>query len=111
MSARVVPRVPQDLTLAPVAVSIDRNLELLREQKSVQDVLSMLELELNTPERAGNPTERAERILEMALRNVDLHGWNAEVTPDYARIRIAGGSVTLDLGLSKTIIDFISSGS
>ena len=108
MSAFVVPKVPQDLTLAPVAVSIDRNLALLRDQRTATGVLAALELELDTPERVGDPEERAARVLSVALRNVDLHGWVAEITPDNARLRISGGSVSLDLGLGASVMQCIA---
>jgi hypothetical protein len=41
---------------------------------------------------------------------VDLHGWEAEITDDRARVRISGGSVTLDLGLSATLLSYITGG-
>jgi hypothetical protein len=104
----VLPKVPHDLTLAPVAVSIDRNLQLLRDLDPHQ-ILVALDVELDRPERTGSPEERAERVRDVALRNVELHGWEATVTADHARLRLTGGSVTLDLGLSSSINRFIES--
>lgn len=46
-------------------------------------------------------------MLDLALRNVELHGWEVEVTDDNARLRLSGGSVSLDLGLSASISRFI----
>ena len=102
----VLPKDPHDLSLAPVAVMIDRNLQTLRDIEPHQ-ILVALELMLDRPERTGTGDERADRVLETALRNVDLHGWRGQVTPDRSRIRLSGGSVTLDLGLSATILRFI----
>ncbi len=103
----VLPRVPHDLSLAPVAVTIDRNLQTLRDIEP-HEILASLELVLDRPERTGTRDERAERILETALRNEDLHGWTGQITDDYSRIRLSGGSDTLDLGLSATILRFIT---
>jgi hypothetical protein len=89
-----------------VAVSIDRNLQGLRDIEP-HGILVALEVVLDRPERTGSPDERAERIVEAVLRNVDLHGWKAHVTSDFSRIRLTGGSVTLDIGLSATILRFI----
>ena len=38
---------------------------------------------------------------------MDCHGWQGEITADSARLRLIGGSVTLDLGLSANILRFI----
>jgi hypothetical protein len=102
----VLPKNPHDLSLAPVAVTIDRNLQPLRDLEP-RAIVGYLELMLDRPERDGNRQERAARVLETALRNVDCHGWNSEITHDNARLRLTGGSVTLDLGLSANILQFI----
>jgi hypothetical protein len=105
----IVPKDLHDLSLAPVAVMIDRNLERLRDMDQTE-IVGHLELMLDRPERTGSRDERAERIRETALRNVDCHGWRAEITVDNTRIRLIGGSVTLDLGLSANIMKFIDEG-
>ncbi len=102
----VLPREPRDLSLAPVAVKIDRNLQPLRDIRP-DGILAYLELVLDRPETTGARHERVDRILEAALRNVELHGWKAEITGDGSRIRLTGGSVSLDIGLSATIVRFI----
>jgi hypothetical protein len=102
----VLPKDHHDLSLAPVAVSIDRNLQGLRDLEP-HGILVGLEVVLDRPEWTGRPDERADRILDAALRNVDLHGWTAHVTSDFSRIRLTGGSVTLDIGLSATLLRFI----
>lgn len=105
----LLPKGPHDLSLAPVAVMIDRNLQVLRDIEP-HEILASLELMLDRPERTGTCDERADRILETALRNVDLHGWSGHITADQSRVRLTGGSVTLDLGLSATILRFIDGG-
>jgi hypothetical protein len=104
------PRVPADLMLAPVAVAIDRNLESIRD-KPAKAIEFELQLAFDRPGRVDSPEERASRVLEMAVRQVDLHGWTAELTEDRARIRLSGGSVSLDVGLSASLLAFIASGS
>jgi hypothetical protein len=101
------PRVGADLLMAPVAVAIDLNLQEFRDLEPAK-IREYLELELDRPELDASPTERAARVLEAASRNANLHGWTAEVTPDNDRLRISGGSVTLDIGLSASILGFIS---
>ena len=54
--------------------------------------------------------ERAELVLRQALRNVDLHGWTAEITDDGCRVHLDGGSVSIDLGLSPGISEYIQDG-
>ena len=95
--------------LAPVAVEIDRNLERMRDRPP-RDVEAELELELDRPAMCAERDERAELVLRQALRNVDLHGWSAAITPDGARLHLEGGSVSLDLGLSSGITGYIENG-
>jgi hypothetical protein len=49
-------------------------------------------------------------VLEAAVRNVDLHGWTPTVTEDHCRLRLSGGSVSLDLGLGAAIMRYIDGG-
>jgi hypothetical protein len=62
-----------------------------------------LELELDRPAARTDRDERAQLVLEQALRNVDLHGWSAAISDDGCRLQLTGGSVSLDLGLSDGI--------
>jgi hypothetical protein len=103
------PKYPKDLMLAPVAVEIDRNLTRMRDG-SPQEVMAELELELDRPAASSERDRRTELVLRQALRNVDLHGWGAEITSDGSRLRLNGGSVSLDLGLSPGITSYIQDG-
>ena len=105
----VKPKQQKDLMLAPVAVEIDRNLQRIRD-KSVDGVEAELELELDTPAKSTVRAEREELILRVALRDVELHGWNAAITADGCRIHLDGGSVSIDLGLGATVTAYIEHG-
>jgi hypothetical protein len=101
------PKVPKDLALAPLAAGIDMNLQRLRDKRP-SEIAFELALELDSDERQGStPEERAERVLSVALRDVDLHHWDAAITDDFARLRLSGGSVSLDIGLSASILAYI----
>ena len=100
------PKNQKDLLLAPVAVEIDRNLQRMRD-RAPEDVEAELELELDRPAMCSERDERADLVLRQALRNVDLHGWSAEIVADHSRLRLSGGSVSLDIGLSASLLAFI----
>lgn len=102
----LLPKEPADLALAPVAVNIDRNLAPLRDT-SLEEIRFDVALQLNESP-ARSPEERADQIREVALRQVDMHDWHAEISADFARLRLYGGSVSLDLGLSAAIRRYIT---
>lgn len=102
------PKSAKDLALAPVAANIDLNLQSLRD-KSPSEIGEAVAIVLNV-DRSTDRDQRAAWILEVALRLVDLHEWDAEITGDSARLRLSGGSVTIDLGLSATITEYIVRG-
>jgi len=41
---------------------------------------------------------------------VDMHGWTAAITDDCSSVHLAGGSVSLDLGLSASIELYLREG-
>jgi len=99
------PRKPTDLTLAPVAAEIDRNLQPLRDADPL-DVAAAITLTVN--ENVGETRDvRAEQVYLSAIRDVDLHGWTAAISDDSTRLQLRGGSVTLDVGLSAALHDYI----
>jgi hypothetical protein len=100
------PRTSTDLTLAPVAAEIDLNLQRLRD-KAGHDLAAELGLELNQESPAATREARATQILRVGLRDVNLHGWSAEITEDASRLHLSGGSVSLDVGLSAEILRYI----
>jgi hypothetical protein len=102
----IKPKSPKDLALAPTAAEIDANLGRLRD-RTANEIERELQLELDRPAFDDSSAERAERVLAIALRDVDLHGWNAELTEDRSAIRLTGGSVTLDVALGEAVRTFI----
>jgi hypothetical protein len=100
------PKTPLDLSLAPVAAQLDMNLAQLRD-RTADEIDFEIALALDRPERKGDPAERTERVLAIAVRNVDLHGWSAKITDDHCRLRLSGGSVSIDLGLSAELLRYI----
>jgi hypothetical protein len=102
----IPPKVPRDFLLAPVAAEIDLNLQRFRDL-GAEDLRFELDLELDRPEIRRGREERAARVLEVAVRHVELHNWSATITDDGARLRLSGGSVTLDLGLSAALLRYI----
>jgi hypothetical protein len=103
------PKHRMDLMLAPVAAEVDLNLQRIRDV-SPRDVEAQLELELDTPAMHLPRAERAELIRRQAIRNVELHGWTVTMTEDGTRLHVAGGSVSLDLGLSAGITRYVEEG-
>ena len=103
------PHTLRDMALAPVAAEIDLNLQRLRD-KDPADIDYELGLALDRPLHENSRDERADHVLQMALRNVDRHGWNVTITDDGCRLHLSGGSVTLDLGLGDTVMRYIEQG-
>ena len=103
------PKVPKDIALAPVAAETDLNLQLLRD-KGLKDLDSELQLELNGPPTPNTRANRAAQVLRVAFRDVDPHGWEGSITDDGCRLHLAGGSVTLDLGLGASVMQYIENG-
>jgi hypothetical protein len=107
--ATVKPHSPLDLALAPVAVAIDVNLQRLR-GKSGRDIGTELVLELDRQHDESNAADREATVLRQALRDVDMHGWHAELTDDRASVRLTGGSVSLDVGLGADVMRYLLDG-
>ena len=99
-------RTPADLSLAPVAANIDANLARLRD-RAREELDFELALVLDRPERDHTPQERARRVLEVAVRNVEMHGWTPSISDDHSRLHLAGGSVSIDLGLGAAVMRYI----
>jgi hypothetical protein len=105
----IPPKEPKDLALAPVAAAIDLNLRRLRD-KTPDAIDYELTLELNNPIMSDDADERADRVLRVALRDVDMHHWSAAVTDDRSSVRLSGGSVSIDLGLGAAVLSYIVNG-
>jgi hypothetical protein len=105
----LLPRAPLDMVLAPVAAQIDLNLQQLRD-RTPGEIDYELQLQLDRPTMTDAREERAEHVLRAALRNIDRHGWEATITEDGCRLRLTGGSVSLDLGLGASVMTYIDGG-
>jgi hypothetical protein len=103
------PKSTADLLLAPVAVEIDSNLQELRD-KPPGEIDDYLQLENDRPPIPNTREQRQADILAVAVRNVDLHHWTCEISADACRLQLSGGSVTLELALSATIMQYIGEG-
>lgn len=103
------PRQQRDLLLAPVAAEIDLNLQRLR-GRSAHEIGVALELELDRPAMDIAREERKKLVTRQALRDVELHGWTATITDDCTGLHLVGGSVSLDLGLSATVEQYLRDG-
>jgi hypothetical protein len=100
-----LPHEAKDLALAPVAVEIDLKLQRLR-AKSPKEIQLELETELDRP-IPGDRDERAQRVLELALRYVNTRGWAAVITDDNSAVRLTGGTVSLDISVGAAVMRFI----
>jgi hypothetical protein len=102
------PKSRLDLLLAPVAAEVDANLSPLRD-KDYSRIELELALSLDLP-AAQTRDGRAGQVLRAALRDVDSHGWEAAITEDHSRVRLTGGSVSLELGLGTALTSYIEAG-
>jgi hypothetical protein len=102
------PHSAADLALAPVVISLERNLAGLRDSDDLEFELA---LELNDDasfyqDEAG----RARRILWGATRNVDLHGWTVSPAPDLQGLAVSHGSHTVSIMFGKQLANYIEHG-
>jgi hypothetical protein len=102
------PHSPADLALAPVIISIERNLARLRNSSNLEFELALV---LND-DASFYPDEcdRARRILICATRNVDLHGWTVSPTPDSQGLAVSHGEYSVSLMFGKQITNYIEHG-
>ncbi len=103
------PKRQRDLMLAPVAAEIDLNLQRLRD-RTPYEIAAALEHELDSPAMDADRHQRVELVLRQAMRAVEMHGWTAWITDDYTCVHLDGGSVSLDVGLSATLQEYLRSG-
>ena len=85
------PAFSADLALAPVLIGIERNLARLRDGADLEFALA---LALNDDKSwYHSAAERARRLLQAAIREVDLHGWTVSPTPDWHGLAVSHGRV------------------
>lgn len=108
MTEHLYPHSVADLELAPILISIERNLAVLRD---AADLEFTLVLELNDDNSFyHSPTERAHRIERFATRAVSLHGWNVGPSTDLHGLAVCHGDFTVTLALGKTVTDYVLNG-
>jgi hypothetical protein len=102
------PHSPADLALAPVLISIERNLAQVRDSDDLEYALA---LALN--DDSGwykSAAERADRVQQLATRNVDLHGWQVSPAPDRQGLVVEHSHYRVSLMLGKRLADYVASG-
>ena len=102
------PHSPADLALAPVLISIERNLVPLRESDDLEFALA---LELNDDASMyTDAAERAQRVRRSATRDVDLHGWTVTPTPDLLGLAVSHGEYAVSIMLGKQLAGYVEHG-
>lgn len=103
-----LPHSPSDLALAPVLINIERNLQILR---GSGDVVFALALELNDSEdRYRSPVDRANRVQDAAIRNVDLHGLTVRPSDDLYGLEVVHEDYQVSVMLGKRLAEYVEHG-
>jgi hypothetical protein len=102
------PHSAADLALAPVLLSLERNLGRLRTCDNLDFALA---LDLNDDDRwYHTPAERAHRIQQSAIRDVDLHGWAVSPTPDGHGLVVSHGEYAVPVMLGQRLTEYVQLG-
>lgn len=102
------PHSAADLALAPILISIERNLARLRGSNDLEYALA---LELNDDDSWYHaPAGRAERVRQAAVRGIDLHGWSVRLTEDWQGLAVTHGEYTVSLMLGGQLPDYVEHG-
>jgi hypothetical protein len=108
MTEHLYPHSIADLELAPVLISIERNLAELRESADLEYALV---LELNDDDSLyHSASERAQRIQRYATRAVNLHGWNVYPAEDRHGLAVWHREFTVTISFGKQVTDYIADG-
>ena len=102
------PHSAPDLVLAPILIRIERNLARLRDSESLDYEFA---LSLNDDDSFYHTAaERAQRVRRSAIRDVDLHGWSVEPTPDNYGLAVTRGEYTVAVMFGKQVTDYVIGG-
>jgi len=102
------PHSPADLALAPVLIGIERNLARLRDGADLEFALA---LALNDDRSwYHSAAERARRVLQAGIREVDLHGWTVSPTPDWHGLAVSHGEYSIPVMLGRRLTGYIEHG-
>jgi len=102
------PHSPADLALAPVLINIERNLAQVRDSDDLEYAFA---LALN--DDGGwytSAAERADRVQQLATRNVDLHGWHVTPAPDRQGLVVEHGHYRVTVMLGRRLADYVAGG-
>ena len=102
------PHSPADLALAPVLIEIEHNLARLRSSENLQFDLA---LELNDDDsQYKSAVQRADRIRQYAIRDVELHGWQVRPTQDFYGLAVEHGDYQVSLMFGKQLTGYVEHG-
>ena len=108
MSSSLHPHSVTDLALAPVVIHIERNLAQVRDSADLEYAFA---LALNDDNGwYHSPAERAGRVLQVALREVELHGWQAGPTPDLQGLMISHGEYRVCVMFGRRLAEYVERG-
>jgi hypothetical protein len=108
MTEHLYPHSVADLELAPVLISIERNLAALRDAADLEYTLA---LELNDDDIFyHSPAERAQRIQRFATRDVSLHGWNVCSSTDQHGLAVSHGEFSVTLAFGELVTNYVVNG-
>jgi hypothetical protein len=102
------PHSAPDLALAPILIRIERNLARLRDSENLAYEFA---LSLNDDNSFYHTAvERAQRVRRSAVRDVDLHGWSVEPTPDNYGLAVTHGEYTVAVMFGRQLTDYVIDG-
>jgi hypothetical protein len=102
------PHSPADLALAPVLINIERNLAQVRDSDDLEYAFA---LALNDDGAwYTSAAERADRVQQLATRNVDLHGWHVTPAPDRQGLVVEHGHYRVTLTLGQRLAAYVARG-
>ncbi len=108
MTEHLYPHSVADLELAPVLISLERNLAELREATDLEYTLA---LQLNDDDSLyHSPAERAHRVQRFATREVNLHGWNVYPSGDRHGLAVWHGDFAVTVAFGKQVTDYVLAG-
>jgi hypothetical protein len=102
------PHSAADLALAPVLINIERNLAQVRDSGDLEYALALALNDDNSWYHSA--AERADRLVQLATRNVDLHGWSVVPTPDFQGLAVQHSEYRVSVMLGRRLADYIAEG-
>lgn len=101
----VLPHDVTDLQLAPVALALDQELELLGRLDGEQLLNHLLIAADRSPGDAKDQAEREAMLVSVLTQFVDLHGW--EVSCDPRGLRLTHRDHRIVLGVPDSVREFV----